>query len=178
MKHALSAPVLALALLAGCATQPEATQAHEMHVATATRPEQAPAQQAAHAKGQPVATGSLAAGDPKAKPVLSPRERFLRSERQAYARGLEKIMVSNGVTANVLVYEGEVEPTPMLMFFGHFSKEFVHRALTEGAVLARARELGFRSVDFYDRGPDGHFQFVVSKSEPLPRCAADNRMCL
>ena len=178
MKHALSAPVLALALLAGCASEQEATQAHEMHVATATRPEQLPAQQAAHAKGQPAATGSLAAGDPKAKPGLSSRERFLRGERQAYARGLERIMVSNGVSANVLVYEGQVEPTPMLMFFGHFSKEFVHRALTQGAVLERARDLGFRSVDFFDRGPDGHFQFVVSKTAPLPTCAAENRLCL
>jgi hypothetical protein len=178
MKHALSAPVLALALLTGCASEQEASQAQEMYVATATRSEQAPVQQAAQAKGQPAATGSLAAGDPKARPAESARERFLRSERQAYARGLERIMVSNGVSANVLVYEGQVEPTPMLMFFGHFSKEFVHRALTRGAVLERARELGFRSVDFFDRGPDGHFQFLVSKSEPLPRCAADNRLCL
>jgi hypothetical protein len=178
MKHALSAPVLALALLAGCASEQEATQAHEMHVATAAQPGQLPPQQAGHAKAQPVATGSLAAGDPKARPAESARERLLRSERQAYARGLERIMVSNGVSANVLVYEGQVEPTPMLMFFGHFSKDFVHRALTQGAVLERARALGFRSIDFYDRGPDGHFQFVVSKSEPLPRCAADNRLCL
>jgi hypothetical protein len=178
MKHALSAPVLALALLAGCASEQEATQAHEMHVATAARPEQLPPQQAAQAKGQPAATGSLPAGDPRARPAESARERLLRSERLAYARGLERIMVSNGVSANVLVYEGQVQPTPMLMFFGHFSKEFVHRALTQGAVLARARELGFRSVDFFDRAPDGHFQFVVSKTEPLPRCAADNRLCL
>jgi hypothetical protein len=77
-----------------------------------------------------------------------------------------------------MVYEGQVGPSPTLMFFGHFTKEFVARALTSGAILHRAKQLGFKSVDFFDRGPEGHYQFVLSRSAPLPKCAAYQRLCL
>ena len=54
----------------------------------------------------------------------------------------------------------------------------MQRAVTNGAVLQRAKDLGFKSVDFFDRGPDSHYQFVLSKSAPLPKCATYHRLCL
>jgi hypothetical protein len=106
------------------------------------------------------------------------REQHLRRERQLYAQGLEKILVANGMSVGVLVYDGQAGPTPTLMFVGSLSRDFVQRAVTTGAVLERAKALGFRSVDFFDRGPDSHYQFVLSKTGPLPKCAAYNRLCL
>ena len=44
--------------------------------------------------------------------------------------------------------------------------------------LERARALGFRSVEFIDRGPGGNYLFALSKTDPLPKCAAYNRLCL
>jgi hypothetical protein len=167
MKHALSGSLILLVLLAGCAADPEPGTGHQVHFAAA-RPEPSTVRETTLPPAQPATTGSL----PDAG------EHSARNERQVYAQGLEKILVTNGVSVSVLSYEGRVNPSPTLMFVGYFSRDFVARALTNGAVLQRAKELGFKSVDFFDRGPDGHYQFVVSKTAPLPKCATYNRMCL
>jgi hypothetical protein len=121
-----------------------------------------------------MATGSLPAADSRAS-----IERTLRSERATYAQGLERILVGNGMPATVRVHEeGQAGPTPALLFFGHFEPSFVQRAVTEGAVLERARTLGFRSVEFIGRGPHGNFLFELARTGPLPKCAAYNRLCL
>jgi hypothetical protein len=177
MKHALSAALILLgAGLAGCAAEQESAHEHYFFsFATGWAPQAAPVKPAG------IATGSLpAAGAPEKQreTFQFTRQQLQRNERRVYAQGLEKILVSNGINASVLVYEGQVGPSPTLMFFGHFTKEFVSRALTSGAVLERARELGFTSVDFFDRGPEGHYQFVLSKAAPLPKCAAYQRLCL
>jgi hypothetical protein len=163
MKHTIPATLALSLLLAGCANEPE----HAGVAETTYGP-------AAGAAPQPVATGSLPAADARA--VI---QRALRNERLIYAQGLERILRSNGVSASVTVDEdGRGGPTPALRFFGHFSPSFIHRSLTEGAVLERARSLGFRTVDFFDRGPDGNFVFELTKTGPLPRCEAHNRLCL
>lgn len=130
----------------------------------------------APSKADAVPASAYVPGDAQERQVT--REQAQRSERRVYAHGLEKILIDNGVNVSVLVYEGQVGPTPTLMFVGYFSREFVSKALTNGAVLERARDLGFKSVDFFDRGPEGHYQFVLSKAAPLPKCAAYNRLCL
>ena len=175
MKHALSvALILSLgglgAGLAGCAAD------HDDHEYAYS------SSKTASMKGDSITTGSLPTSAASDKQVdggfrLSP-EQMQRHERRVYAQGLEKILVSNGMVVSVMVYEGQVGTSPTLMFFGHFTKEFVARSLTNGAVLQRAKELGFKSVDFFDRGPEGHYQFVVSKTAPLPKCAAYQRLCL
>ena len=103
----------------------------------------------------------------------------MRNARLVYAQGLERILLTNGMPASVRVHEeGQAGPVPALMFFGQFSQAFVHRAVTEGAVLERARALGFRSVEFIDRGPSGNYLFELTRTGPLPKCAAYNRLCL
>jgi hypothetical protein len=180
MKHALSALLIPLIILAGCAAEQEQSSAYNMQFATETRSEQ-PAREVALPISQPVPAAPSPAAEPKGKQrevSEAARENSLRSERRAYAQGLEKILVSHGVNASVLAYEGQADPTPTLMFVGHFSREFVQRAVTAGAVLQRAKDLGFKSVEFLDRGPDSHYQFALSKTAPLPKCAAHNRLCL
>jgi hypothetical protein len=173
MKHALLA---ALMLLAGCAAEQERTEAGRIAYGAAAQAETPTAQprETPPAGTSSISTSSLPAVDPKVA-----LERALRNDRLIYAKGLEKILLTHGVAASVRVHEwGKAGPTPALMFFGHFSPSFVQRALTEGAVLERARTLGFRSVEFVDRGQDGNFLFELRKTGPLPKCAAYDRLCL
>jgi hypothetical protein len=176
MKNAPSAVLMLLLALTGCADQerpvtPDVTYAPEQ---TQEQQPGSPARAAAPTGPQSMATGSLPAADSRAS-----IERARRSERATYAQGLERILVGNGMPATVRVHEeGQAGPTPALMFFGHFEPSFVQRAVTDGAVLERARALGFRSVEFIGRGPDGNFLFELARTGPLPKCAAYNRLCL
>jgi hypothetical protein len=186
MKHAFSPALILLCVfgaagLAGCAAEHDAD--HEEYSFSSGWGQPA---KTASLKPDGVTTGALppAAAQVPDKQEKQPeafklsREQMQRHERRVYAQGLEKILLANGVNVSVTVYEGPAGPSPTLMFFGYFTKDFVTRALTNGAVLQRAKELGFNSVDFFDRGPDGHYQFVLSKSAPLPKCAAYQRLCL
>ncbi len=180
MKHAL---LVALILLAGCAAEYERTEGRNVAYGTATDlgPPAAPVRGTPPGT-PPISTSTLPPVEPKLEQKLEPRaalERALRNERLIYAQGLERILVGNGMAASVRVHEdGQAGPVPALMFFGHFAQSFVRRAVTDGAVLERARTLGFRSVEFIDRGPGGNFLFELSRTGPLPRCAAHNRLCL
>jgi len=170
MKQALLA---ALILLAGCAAEHERTEASNVAYGTAAEPGPS-----ARPGSSSISTNSLPPIDPKADPKVA-LERAQRNERLIYAQGLERILLTNGMAASVRVHEeGQAGPVPALMFFGQFSHAFVHRAVTEGAVLERARALGFRSVEFIDRGPGGNYLFALSRTGPLPKCAAHNRLCL
>ena len=190
MKHALLA---ALILLAGCAAEHERTEASNVAYGTATEPgppaapgRGTPVRETPLPGTSPISTSSLAPIDSRAESraesKADPRaalDRALRNERLVYAQGLERILLTNGMPASVRVHEeGQAGPVPALMFFGQFSQAFVHRAVTQGAVLERARALGFRSVEFIDRGPSGNYLFELTRTGPLPKCAAYNRLCL
>jgi hypothetical protein len=173
MKYAPSAALILVMLLAGCSAEQERAGPPEASYVPAAPPAESPMRQTG-LSAQPVSTASLPASD--ARVVMA---RALRNERLIYAQGLEKILVANGVGASVIVDEdGQGGPTPALMFFGQFSRSFIQRALTDGAVLERARTLGFRSVNFFDRGPEGNYVFELGKAGPLPKCDARYRMCL
>lgn len=186
MKHALSVGLVLLAGgLAGCAAEHGAGGSREMYYSRAaggweprTRPVATRTGSIATGARSAARAGQEGAHTPAGETAgLSP-EQLQRDRRRVYAQGLERILVSNGINVSVTVYEGQVAPTPTLMFLGHFSEEFVSKALTTGAVLKRARDLGFRSVDFFERGPEGHYQFMLSQTAPLPECAAYQRLCL
>jgi hypothetical protein len=182
MKHAFAAPLALFVLLAGCAAEERTDGVHDMSFTAEVRPEVREARlfTQANVRTPPIDEAKTPAGGSEAKPPETPdaREQALRRERQEYARGLEKILASHGMSVGVLAYEGQSGPAPTLMFIGGLSREFVERAVTTGAVLERARALGFRSADFFDRGPDSHYRFVLSKTGPLPKCAAHSRLCL
>src|SRR5262245_19451924 len=175
MKHALPVPLLLLVLLAGCAADQQ--EAESMSFTTETKLEavrtslliippdatsavpegdrKSPTDETRAPSGEtkpPAADVKAPAAEAKPKQrdaSEATREQQQRRERQAYAQGLEKILVANGMSVGVLVYEGQAGPTPTLMFVGSLSRDFVQRAVTTGAVLERARALGFRSVDFF-----------------------------
>jgi hypothetical protein len=177
MKHAFLA---ALILLAGCAAEHEQTRGSDVAYGTATEsePPVVPGREMPLPGTSPISTSSLAPADPRADPKAA-LERSMRYERLIYAQGLERILLGKGMAATVRVHEeGRAGPVPALMFFGQFSHSFVHRAVTDGAVLERARALGFRSVEFIDRGPGGNYLFELSRTGPLPKCAAYKRLCL
>ena len=186
MKHALLA---ALVLLAGCAAEHERTEASNVAYGTATEPgppaapgRGTPVRETPLPGTSPISTSRWPQSTPRPNPKADPKaalDRALRNERLVYAQGLERILLTNGMPASVRVHEeGQAGPVPALMFFGQFSHAFVHRAVTEGAVLERARALGFRSVEFIDRGPGGNYLFELTRTGPLPKCAAYNRLCL
>lgn len=177
MKHALMA---ALVLLAGCSAEHERTEASNIAYGSATEPGKstAPGRETPLPGTSPISTSSLPPLDSRGDPRAA-LDRAKRNERLVYAQGLERILLSNGMAASVRVHEeGQAGPVPALMFFGQFSHAFVRRAVTEGAVLERARALGFRSVEFIDRGPSGNYLFELAAAGPLPKCAAYNRLCL
>jgi len=166
MKHALLAGLI---LLAGCAAEHERTEASNVAYGTATGPGPSGAPGTS-----PISTSALPPMDPKVA-----LDRALRNERLIYAQGLERILITNGMPSSVRVHEeGQAGPVPALMFFGQFSQAFVRRAVTDGAVLEKARALGFRSVEFIDRGPGGNYLFELSRTGALPKCAAHSRLCL
>jgi hypothetical protein len=183
MKHAFS-PVLILVCVLGAGLAGRAAEHDADHEEYSFSSGWGQPPKTASLKPDGVTTGALPptvgaeAPDKQPETFKLSREQMQRHERRVYAQGLEKILLANGVNVSVMVYEGQAGPSPTLMFLGYFTKEFVTRALTNGAVLQRAKELGFSSVDFFDRGPDGHYQFVLSKSAPLPKCAAYQRLCL
>src|SRR5262245_22920927 len=112
MKHALLA---ALILLTGCAAEHEHAEGYGAAYGAAAEPEQpAPGT-------SPIATSSLAPVEPKAA-----AEQAERNERFFYAQGLERILLTNGMAANVRVHEeSQAGPVPALLFFGKFSPAFV-----------------------------------------------------
>jgi hypothetical protein len=99
--------------------------------------------------------------------------------RWAYAKQLEKWFLSNGISIDVLVRSPALNskyPGPYLMFSGYLSKAMVFQLASKGALLKNAAALGFKGVDFYDKGGDEHYLFDVSNG--LPRCDVFQGLCL
>lgn len=105
---------------------------------------------------------------------------FRRSDRVAYARKWEQLLLSNGHSTDVHAIEDGDEnfgQTPVLMFFGHFSKALVYQLVSAGGILQAAKKLDFKTVTFFDKGPDGLYTFDIRGSQ-LPRCSQHNRVCI
>jgi hypothetical protein len=99
------------------------------------------------------------------------------AEREEYAVQLQRAVLEAGGSLDVMVYDHPaVGNPPTLLFFGHFSKAFVFQAVRTGQLLRSAKNLQFKSVAFFDRGPDGLYVFDLTGSE-VPRCARFDRVC-
>lgn len=126
------------------------------------------------------ATGSMAEPINKPKSTIAEQQGGTAADRLEYARKVEQILLEIGMSADVSSveinrYSYTPGPTPLLLLFGSFSKAYVFQLTKEGYLLRTAKALGFRTVDFFDRGPDGHYVFDLSRD--VPRCAKYNRVC-
>jgi hypothetical protein len=91
--------------------------------------------------------------------------------RSQYAGRLERAMLKIGMSAEVAVEQTKNASStqslggkfPKLIVFSYLSKSLVFNLITEGKVLDGAKEAGFQSVVFLDRGDDGLWTFDLTK---------------
>lgn len=114
---------------------------------------------------------------------VQPSPRFYRAQAaQAMQNAFLKEGADVSVTASEALNEVDFQmgrqrsELPQLVIFAAFGKPFVYKMITEGRVLEKARELGFRGVDFHSKY-DGHWYYPVSATGDLPRCDRMNRLC-
>lgn len=74
-------------------------------------------------------------------------------------------------------FERDKKRYPMLVVFAYFGKPFVYQAVAETKFLENARNLGFRTVDFFSRSSEGHWLYDLPAAGPLPRCDRNQRLC-
>jgi hypothetical protein len=121
-----------------------------------------------------------------AEKMSSAQQALPKDARWAYANQLEKWFLSKGISMDVVAKERMSDfdkkysplskyPYPHLVFFGHLSKATVFQLASTG-VLKNAAALGFKGVDFFDKGSEGHWFYDVSKG--APRCDVNHRLCL
>jgi hypothetical protein len=122
--------------------------------------------------------------DGKAKAQQAYEAMRARFDRRSFAADLERELLKRGISDQVFAMEtpgqsGGITPgeVPVLMFFGHYSRAAVYQAVADGALLSKARDLGFKTVHFFDR-IDGFYVFDLSKTGPLPSCARYRRVCV
>lgn len=90
---------------------------------------------------------------------------------QSYVSILEKTYLENGISMEVAVKNNT------LIIFGPLSKARVYQSITRLDVLAKAKEAGFKTVDFIDRGNDGRWTYDLT-GPSIPKCDIRNRLCL
>ena len=103
--------------------------------------------------------------------------------RSSYAGSVERTWLANGVDIQVFDQEkrgnGDPEESrrfPMLTFFGSIDRPAVYLMITKTQVLEGAKQKGFRSVRFFDRGANGAYTFDLSGAA-IPNCDIRNRLC-
>ena len=109
------------------------------------------------------------------------------NSRYAYARQLERLFLSNGISMTVNAWEEAPKDWrekhekqkhlyPRLVIFGNQSRPLVFQVASNG-VLKYAQALGFKSVFFW--GTDGGDLILYDVSgAALPRCDVNSRLCL
>lgn len=109
------------------------------------------------------------------KKAIVPVSRAEEEARWAYAKNLERVFLSSGVNTDVFTREpGSTE----LILFGYMNKAIVYKLITEGMILVRAKELGFKKVQFRDKVANGAWFFDLSKPGPPPQCDIVRRLCI
>lgn len=107
------------------------------------------------------------------------------ANRVDYALQIERSFLKAGQNMSVMAPEAPDKASavaespldyPQLILFAYFDRPFVYKTVAETEILATARALGFKTVDFFSRNA-GHWIFDVSGKGPLPRCDRVKRLC-
>lgn len=125
------------------------------------------------------ALGAQPPPSPQPKPAGTP------TSRAQYADTIRRAFLSSGIDIDATDLERQPESRtaesfkkyPRLWLFGYMNKPFVYRAITEWQFLAKAKERGFQSIEFFDKGPDGIWLFDISGSS-IPACDIPKRICM
>lgn len=130
----------------------------------------------------------LACFDAATAPVAVPAPPSLAQasaqQRSAYANSLEKVFLKTGVDATVMSTEkkdgpaapGSAKEYPRIIIWAYMGKPFVYQMISQTEVLKTAQSLGFKVVDFWDKGAGGHWFYDVSGTE-VPRCDTNRGLC-
>lgn len=123
-----------------------------------------------------------AAAKPKEAPAAPPVVASAIT-RRGYTQQIERIFLGAGVDISVFPMETagdrrneQFTKYPRLILFGYINKPFVYKAITEWKLLENAKQVGFRAIEFADKGPDGRWFFDISGAQ-LPNCDVNKRLC-
>lgn len=106
--------------------------------------------------------------DQPTSPKSSLDARFAEQDRLSYRGRLERAMLESGSSAEVLV-EGT-----KLTIWTYLNRAIVFKLITDGKILDGAKEAGFKTVDFFDRGHEGHWIYDLTKPS---NCDVSQRLC-
>lgn len=120
-----------------------------------------------------LALAVLIALAPSSGLAQSPAPVVTYGSKSDYARALERQLLSAGISVDVFV-----RPNDQMMLFGYWDKAAVFLIASRLNILPNAQRQGFRSVDFYDKGREGHFTFDIPAKGTIPSCARFKRVCL
>jgi len=106
-------------------------------------------------------------------PLHSPPRQNGESVRLEFRHKMETTFLEHGVSMDVIANGTHAD---ILTIFGYLSKATVYQIAFSGRVLESAKEIGFKKVDFDDRGAEGHWIFDLSGTTP-PTCDTSRRVC-
>jgi hypothetical protein len=92
--------------------------------------------------------------------------------------------LKSGVDVTVMSNEKKDSPAapgsssefPRLIIWTYMGNPFVYQAISKTEVLKNAQLLGFKVVDFWDKGQNGHWFFDLAGGEP-PQCGRNRGLC-
>lgn len=90
---------------------------------------------------------------------------------------LDKLFLEAGIDIQVIVISKPpaAGKLPQLMLFGYVSRVSIYQITTKTDLIRRAKEAGFRSIDFFSKSGDGHWVFDLTGSGQT--CARGGELC-
>lgn len=101
-------------------------------------------------------------------------------QRLIYRTQLERAFLKSGISAELFMPDAASDPSnfkgkyPKLIVWTYLSRAAVFQLITEAKVLDGAREVGFKMVDFTDKGHEGHWIYDLTEDS---NCDVKKRLC-
>jgi len=102
-------------------------------------------------------------------------------ETLEYRARLERVFLQSGMSADVFVEAAksgkagsDFRRYPELIIWTYLTKAMVFKLITESKLLDGAKEAGFKMVDFWDKGNEGHWFYDLTQSGS---CDVNKRLC-